>query len=216
MMLTQKMASWLSIDGGGIDRTLKLNQVSNVQDYIKKKKVRSKIMQGHESVILPIEYKFKNSDLQAIQWAAESVTMMALKDYSITLGANDFPLMNGYTMNLENSDSIWLTLESQGFREVLHARFELNKFNLTEALYALEIPTDTYFGKKQKLLLRFDVRERKELLIIKKSLSILAYQRLVREPHGDLFAQELESTYKDALNDLTRWIKGLNDDSSSN
>jgi hypothetical protein len=42
-----------------------------------------------------------------------------------------------------------------------------NKFNLTEALYALEVPIDSYFGRKQNLLLRFDVIEREELLILK-------------------------------------------------
>ncbi|KKD55535.1 hypothetical protein CPY53_20775 [Paenibacillus polymyxa] len=35
-----------------------------------------------------------------------------------------------------------------------------------------------------------------------KSLSILAYQCLIRKPHGDLFAQEMKTTYKELINDF--------------
>ncbi|MEB4781150.1 hypothetical protein P5G60_05220 [Paenibacillus jamilae] len=35
-----------------------------------------------------------------------------------------------------------------------------------------------------------------------KSLSILAYQCLIRKPHGDLFAQEMKTIYKDLINDF--------------
>ncbi|AUS25477.1 hypothetical protein C1A50_1292 [Paenibacillus polymyxa] len=35
-----------------------------------------------------------------------------------------------------------------------------------------------------------------------KSLSILAYQCLIRKPHGDLFAQEMKTIYKNLINDF--------------